>query len=177
MQQQQQHERSASQGQPLQQYGVGPSAGMGRMGIEDRAGSMGMGPPPRGGPPGSAGGYNNNTAHSGGPPQISTLPFQTSKTPPPMFQQQNQPSTAQSSYAPSPIKQNAPQLPPPVKPVFGLSLQQLFERDESAVPMIVYQCIQAIDLFGLEQEGLYRLSGTQSQMQTLKAAFDNGRKF
>jgi hypothetical protein len=62
-----------------------------------------------------------------------------------------------------------------LKPVFGLSLEQLFERDGSAVPMVVYQCIQAVDLFGLEVEGIYRLSGTQSHVNKIKAMFDNGR--
>jgi len=41
--------------------------------------------------------------------------------------------------------------------------------------MVVYQCIQAVDLFGLEIEGLYRLSGTQSHIGKLKAIFDNGK--
>ncbi|RAL68361.1 hypothetical protein DID88_007092 [Monilinia fructigena] len=61
----------------------------------------------------------------------------------------------------------------PLKPVFGLSLEELFERDGSAVSMIVYQCIQAVDLFGLEVEGIYRLSGTASHIMKIKAMFDN----
>jgi Rho GTPase-activating protein RGD1 len=59
--------------------------------------------------------------------------------------------------------------------VFGLSLDELFERDNSAVPMVVYQCIQAVDLFGLEVEGIYRLSGTASHITKIKAMFDNGK--
>jgi Rho GTPase-activating protein RGD1 len=43
------------------------------------------------------------------------------------------------------------------------------------VPMVVYQCIQAVDLFGLEVEGIYRLSGTQSHVNKIKAMFDNGK--
>lgn len=39
--------------------------------------------------------------------------------------------------------------------------------------MVVYQCIQAVDLFGLEVEGIYRLSGTASHITKLKAMFDN----
>jgi hypothetical protein len=41
--------------------------------------------------------------------------------------------------------------------------------------MVVYQCIQAVDLFGLEVEGIYRLSGTQSHVNRIKAMFDNGK--
>jgi hypothetical protein len=59
--------------------------------------------------------------------------------------------------------------------VFGLTLEQLFDRDQSAVPLVVYQCIQAVDLYGIEAEGIYRLSGTASHIAALKAMFDNGK--
>ncbi len=55
-----------------------------------------------------------------------------------------------------------------------MTLDALFERDGSAVPMVVYQCIQAVDLFGLEVEGIYRLSGTGSHVTKIRAMFDNG---
>ena len=127
---------------------------------------------PIGGPPPQSHGYSTGAISSSGPPQISTLPFQTSHTPPPMLPQ-HQPT--QPLYAQSPISTQPPtnQLLP-LKPVFGLGLEQLFERDGSAVPMVVYQCIQAVDLFGLEVEGIYRLSGTASHVTKLKAMFDNG---
>ena len=63
---------------------------------------------------------------------------------------------------------------PPLKPVFGVSLEELFSRDGSAVPMVVHQCLQAVDLFGLEVEGIYRTSGTASHITKLRAIFDNG---
>lgn len=65
---------------------------------------------------------------------------------------------------------------PPLRPVFGVSLEELFLRDGSAVPLVVYQCIQAVDLFGLEVEGIYRLSGTTSHVSRIRAMFDNGEK-
>jgi hypothetical protein len=40
--------------------------------------------------------------------------------------------------------------------------------------MVVYQCIQAVDLFGLEVEGIYRIPGTSSHIQQMKALFDSG---
>ena len=64
---------------------------------------------------------------------------------------------------------------PPLRPVFGVSLEDLFNRDGSAVPMVVYQCLQAVDLFGLEVEGIYRLSGTASHIGKLRTIFDNGQ--
>lgn len=114
-----------------------------------------MGAAGRNGPPPQ---YSTGSLGSSGPPQLSNLPFQPS----------------QGYMGERSLPQNTSSLPP-LKPVFGLTLEQLFERDGSAVPMIVYQCIQAIDLFGLEVEGIYRLSGTSSHINKIKATFDNGR--
>ncbi|TAQ88198.1 hypothetical protein B7494_g3506 [Chlorociboria aeruginascens] len=147
----QRHERSFSQGPPMQhQYNPGS--------VSPQTGISVPGPT-----------YNSTSLSSSGPPQLSSLPFQTSQTPPPSFPQQ--PSNA-SSYSQHPSIAQTNNLPP-LKPVFGLSLEQLFERDGSAVPMVLYQCIQAVDLFGLEVEGIYRLSGTASHIAKIKAMFDN----
>lgn len=62
----------------------------------------------------------------------------------------------------------------PVNPIFGVTLEELFRRDGSPVPLVVYQCIQAVDLFGLEVEGIYRIPGTSSHIQAMKALFDSG---
>lgn len=62
----------------------------------------------------------------------------------------------------------------PVAPVFGITLEDLFRRDGSPVPMVVYQCIQAVDLYGLDVEGIYRIPGTSSHIQQMKALFDSG---
>jgi len=62
----------------------------------------------------------------------------------------------------------------PSRPVFGVSLSRLYERDSLAVPMVVYQCIQAVDLFGLGVEGIYRLSGSVPHVNKLKTLFDTG---
>lgn len=164
----QQHERSFSQG-PSMQFSNG-----------------GMGGPPRGPPPGQGPPqlYGAGSISSSGPPQLSSLPFQTSKAPSPTISSfQQPPPPTQSSYGQAPNASMYTQPPPaaqmsnlpPLRPVFGLSLEQLFERDQSAVPMVVYQCIQAVDLFGLEVEGIYRLSGTASHITKIKAMFDNGK--
>ncbi|KAG9247403.1 hypothetical protein BJ878DRAFT_556259 [Calycina marina] len=124
-------------------------------------------------------GYNGGSMSSAGPPQLGSLPFQTTSTPQPRDQASLDTPTRHSDtarpYAPSSAVSGvagANHLPP-LKPVFGLNLEQLFERDGSAVPMIVYQCIQAVDLFGLEMEGIYRINGTQSQVTKLRALFDH----
>jgi hypothetical protein len=154
----QHHERSfSSQGQPLQQYNSGSMGSMGSTAKE----------------PPSHGSYNTGSITSSSPPQISSLPFQTSPTLQPSFPQQQ---VAPPTHSQPPATSNGVgYLPPPLKPVFGISLDQLFERDSSAVPMVVYQCIQAVDLFGLEVEGIYRLSGTASHITKIRAMFDNGK--
>ncbi|KAI9776021.1 MAG: hypothetical protein M1839_000623 [Geoglossum umbratile] len=101
-----------------------------------------------------------------GPPQVSapahlppiSLEQPRAGTPPPVH-------TAVLSSFPADL--------PPLLPVFGVSLRTLFERDGLAVPMIVYQCIQAVEMYGLEVEGIYRLSGTNSHVQRIRAMFDN----
>ncbi|KAK2743398.1 hypothetical protein FQN57_004863 [Myotisia sp. PD_48] len=62
---------------------------------------------------------------------------------------------------------------PPLNPVFGVSLEDLYRRDGTAIPMIVYQCIQAIELFGLNVEGIFRLSGNAAHITHMKSQFDN----
>lgn len=64
---------------------------------------------------------------------------------------------------------------PPSKPVFGVSLDDLLKRDGSAIPLVVCQCLQAVDLFGLEVEGIYRLSGSAAHVTKLRTMFDNGK--
>lgn len=80
----------------------------------------------------------------------------------------NTPNTKQRTDGPRPSL-------PPLKPVFGVSLDDLFRRDSSAVPMIVYQCVQAVDLFGLDVEGIYRTSGSAPHIMEMRSMFDNGR--
>jgi hypothetical protein len=113
---------------------------------------------------------------------------------PPSLQQPQPPTQGQGmgqpphqpfppTQLPSQTRDNPPQVGnhmhhrqdlPPLNPVFGTSLEELFRRDGSAVPMIVYQCLQAVDLFGLEVEGIYRLSGTATHVMQMKSMFDNG---
>lgn len=82
--------------------------------------------------------------------------------------------TTGSIPAPAPQIDSFHQAPAPTGKgkVFGMSLDELFARDQSAVPIIVFQCIQAVDIFGLETEGIYRQSGTHSYINRLREAFD-----
>lgn len=114
---------------------------------------------------------------SQGPPQLGALPFQEPanySTPPPPFSADSGPA---QQHAPGPMGQgpgrgSSPPRAVGSRPVFGVSLARLYERDGLAVPMVVYQCIQAVDLFGLTVEGIYRLSGSLPQVNKMKSMFD-----
>ncbi|KAF2856568.1 Rho GTPase-like protein activator [Plenodomus tracheiphilus IPT5] len=120
-------------------------------------------------------------------PQQSTLSSQTLQAQAPphgnsTFSPPAQSSHPQVEYPRGPVGQATAQQTsgvlynssqPPINPVFGITLEDLFRRDGSPVPMVVYQCIQAVDLYGLEVEGIYRIPGTSSHIQQMKALFDS----
>ncbi|OIW31004.1 RhoGAP-domain-containing protein [Coniochaeta ligniaria NRRL 30616] len=140
---------------------------------------------------------------SAGPPPLQPQPPPPQQQqPPPQFQQQQQqqqpphpqplvpggpvnplqqnpsgpnqqgPGMPRPGYAPA-RQQTPPRTEPPARPVFRVTLSELYERDQLAVPMVVYQCIQAVDLYGLGVEGIYRLSGSLPHVNKLKAMFDH----
>ena len=112
-----------------------------------------------------------------GSPQNQTFPSTASSLPqlPPA-----QASTPLYAQPPVPLgmsnlqSNNSNTSLPALRPVFGVSLEELLKRDGSAIPLVVYQCIQAVDLYGLEVEGIYRLSGSSTHVNKLRSVFDNG---
>ncbi|KAJ5555580.1 hypothetical protein N7535_008015 [Penicillium sp. DV-2018c] len=103
------------------------------------------------------------------PPPAGTPPYPVSGPPVPEPASQVQVPMA----GPPPMDKNFQTNLPPLKPVFGVSLNDLYARDGTAVPFIVYQCFQAVELFGLDMEGIYRLSGSANHINHMKALFDN----
>lgn len=83
-------------------------------------------------------------------------------------------------------------------PVFGVDLAALMERDREEVPVILRKCAEAVETYGrvkashralfvtlqhaklqfsgLNTVGIYRVSGTNTQIQKLKNAFDRGKQ-
>lgn len=118
---------------------------------------------------------NTRYSNSGGPPQLGALPFQEPAAGPPQTGPAFPLEIAPTREQPPPTYTQAPPVSEPSRPVFGVSLNRLYERDSLAVPMVVYQCIQAVDLFGLNVEGIYRLSGSLPSVNKLKSMFDTGR--
>lgn len=46
------------------------------------------------------------------------------------------------------------------------------ERDKQEIPLVVVRCAEAVENAGLNTVGLYRISGTSTQIQRLKSSFD-----
>uniref|UniRef100_A0A8C1NJN9 Si:dkey-91m11.5 n=2 Tax=Cyprinus carpio TaxID=7962 RepID=A0A8C1NJN9_CYPCA len=60
--------------------------------------------------------------------------------------------------------------------VFGVKIGAVTKREHSKVPLIVRQCVEEIERRGMEEVGIYRVSGVATDIQALKAAFDSNNK-
>ncbi|KAE8634539.1 hypothetical protein XENTR_v10002344 [Xenopus tropicalis] len=60
--------------------------------------------------------------------------------------------------------------------VFGVKIAVVTKRERSKVPYIVRQCVEEIERRGLEEVGIYRVSGVATDIQALKNAFDANNK-
>ncbi|XP_033828103.1 PH_BCR_vertebrate and RhoGAP_Bcr domain-containing protein isoform X1 [Periophthalmus magnuspinnatus] len=60
--------------------------------------------------------------------------------------------------------------------VFGVKINAVTKRERSKVPLIVRQCVEEIERRGMEEVGIYRVSGVATDIQSLKAAFDTNNK-
>jgi hypothetical protein len=149
--------------------------------------------PPNNQPPSHTRYGNGASMSSQGPPQLGALSFQGPSSPiqmtpsGPSFSGQDYSNNAPAGQNFMPPQNMPPQNAPPPgasqgpapsgppaqnKVAFGVPLSRLYERDNLAVPMVVHQCIQAVELYGLNLEGIYRQSGSQAHIQKLKGMFD-----
>lgn len=55
-------------------------------------------------------------------------------------------------------------------------LWDIFRRERSKVPLIVRQCVEEIERRGMDEVGIYRVSGVATDIQALKAAFDSSEQ-
>ncbi|KAM6155717.1 breakpoint cluster region protein [Rhynchocyon petersi] len=60
--------------------------------------------------------------------------------------------------------------------VFGVRIAVVTKRERSKVPYIVRQCVEEIERRGMDEVGIYRVSGVATDIQALKAAFDINNK-
>ncbi|KAG0026325.1 hypothetical protein BGZ81_006458 [Podila clonocystis] len=57
-------------------------------------------------------------------------------------------------------------------PIFGIDLAEQLIRDETDLPEIVVKCTEAIERYGMDTQGIYRVSGVTSVTNRLRSAFD-----
>ncbi|XP_061817971.1 active breakpoint cluster region-related protein isoform X1 [Nerophis lumbriciformis] len=60
--------------------------------------------------------------------------------------------------------------------VFGVKINVVTKRERSKVPYIVRQCIEEVEKRGIDEVGIYRISGVATDIQALKMAFDTNTK-
>uniref|UniRef100_A0A8D3BDR2 ABR activator of RhoGEF and GTPase n=1 Tax=Scophthalmus maximus TaxID=52904 RepID=A0A8D3BDR2_SCOMX len=60
--------------------------------------------------------------------------------------------------------------------VFGVKINVVTKRERSKVPYIVRQCIEEVEKRGIDEVGIYRISGVATDIQALKASFDTNTK-
>ncbi|KAF7308799.1 hypothetical protein MKEN_01079400 [Mycena kentingensis (nom. inval.)] len=58
------------------------------------------------------------------------------------------------------------------RPTFGVDLADQMTRDNVEVPPIVEKCCQAIEKYGIESQGIYRVSGTVTKVANLRQRLD-----
>ena len=61
--------------------------------------------------------------------------------------------------------------------IFGTSLEDYGAEHNRTVPLIVLKCIDAVErMGGLQKEGIYRVSGRQSNVDSLKSTFEQNEQ-
>uniref|UniRef100_A0AAQ4NRJ2 Rho-GAP domain-containing protein n=1 Tax=Gasterosteus aculeatus aculeatus TaxID=481459 RepID=A0AAQ4NRJ2_GASAC len=60
--------------------------------------------------------------------------------------------------------------------VFGIKINVVTKRERSKVPLIVRQCVEEIERRGMDEVGIYRVSGVATDILALKAAFDSNNR-
>ncbi|OLY79812.1 N-chimaerin [Smittium mucronatum] len=58
------------------------------------------------------------------------------------------------------------------KQIFGIPLCEQLDRDNKKVPTILVKCAEIVELNGLQNEGIYRLSGQSSAVNKIRSEFD-----
>ncbi|XP_025413471.1 SLIT-ROBO Rho GTPase-activating protein 1-like isoform X3 [Sipha flava] len=58
--------------------------------------------------------------------------------------------------------------------LFGGSLEEYLDATNQEIPLIIKSCIRVINLFGLHHQGIFRVSGSQVEINNFKDAFERG---
>ncbi|XP_075216171.1 SLIT-ROBO Rho GTPase-activating protein 1-like isoform X2 [Lycorma delicatula] len=58
--------------------------------------------------------------------------------------------------------------------LFGGSLEEYLESLNQEIPLIIKSCIRVINLYGLHHQGIFRVSGSQVEINNFREAFERG---
>jgi uncharacterized coiled-coil protein SlyX len=71
----------------------------------------------------------------------------------------------------------APAAAEPPSVLFGSDLAERAEFERRQIPSVITRCIEEVELRGMDQEGIYRKTGGNSQVNTIKEGFDKSENF
>jgi len=58
--------------------------------------------------------------------------------------------------------------------LFGGSLEEYTEETDQDIPLVVLSCVRVINLYGLHHHGIFRVSGSQVEINHFRDAFERG---
>ncbi|KAL1129740.1 hypothetical protein AAG570_012684 [Ranatra chinensis] len=58
--------------------------------------------------------------------------------------------------------------------LFGGSLEEYIESTNQEIPLIIKSCVRLINLYGLHHQGIFRVSGSQVEINNFRDAFERG---
>ncbi|KAL7950136.1 GTPase [Trichoderma barbatum] len=67
--------------------------------------------------------------------------------------------------------------PEPASTLFGSELAERCEYEHRQIPSVVTRCIEEVELRGMDQEGIYRKTGGNSQINQIKDGFDKDEDY
>ncbi|TMS02309.1 Active breakpoint cluster region-related protein [Larimichthys crocea] len=79
--------------------------------------------------------------------------------------------TLSLKYCPHPLKPPTSTTQPP--PVFRVPIEIVAQQEGVLVPHVVRCCVEEVERRGMDEVGIYRVSGTTSDIGVLKTAFDS----
>lgn len=59
-----------------------------------------------------------------------------------------------------------------IRGIFGIDLSTITTVHKCQIPFVIIKCVQEVEKRGLQQEGIYRISGFADEIETLKLALD-----
>lgn len=86
-------------------------------------------------------------------------------------QKTNMPKSASNNAVQAPI------VPEPPSTLFGSDLCERADFERRQIPSVVTRCIEEVELRGMDQEGIYRKTGGNSQINTIKDGLDKSENF